>query len=106
MRPMVVLLYIDFHLNSIVLGTFYQTIPIIGIRLNLSTTTNHFFIACRHLSYYPVGLAINFKSQRCDVNGHCDIGVVGIDMRQLVRLAELLGYLGAAGCQYHGYCGE
>ena len=95
--PLVIVLRVDFHLDGITLGTLCQPMPVVGIGLHLLAATNQFFVAGSQSGHHLTGVTVHLESQRCDVDRHGDVRVVGINGRQFLRLAELIRNLRSTG---------
>ena len=104
--PAVILLRIDLYLDGIALGSLFQSLPVVSVRLYLVASTNHLFCTCRQSGYHLVGLAVDLEGQRRDIDGHRDVGIVRIDSRQLISVLVVLWYLVSTAYQHRGYCGK
>ena len=69
--------------------------------LAFSTNWRQYPLAVYGISgHHTVVWLVKHKGQRCYVDGDGHIDIVGIDVGQLVRLAELGGYGGLHACRH------
>ena len=94
--PLVSLSCIDVDGDGTALGLLRERAPVVDIGLRLAFTY-YFLIAHGIAGNHPVGFLVELEGERGHVDRDGHVGIVGIDLRQVLALYTVFRYAGSTG---------
>ena len=105
-RPLTVIFGIHLHADALAHSLLCQPLPVVLLRLYLITSQQQFFSVHCQTRYHVVSHFLHFKRQRCYIDGHRHVLIVGVDIGLFVRCRIVLGHLYPTSGHQHRHCNE